>query len=148
MINFCDVYFHYLNLQKLKQFVFCHFFKKSQCLWLKSGFTEYLNWRNFCKFHWFCPFLRKLILRKIWNRPFSKVHLAKFFLFLSFNFLYHKTPCFQETIWKNFQTFHDLQKFILKNILHYSIHKSLSKKFRFFPVVKVSLIKVTRKLEK
>ena len=102
MINFCDVYFHYLNLQKLKQFVFCHFFKKSQCLWLKSGFSEYLNRRNFCKFHWFCPFLRKLILRKIWNRPFSKVHLAKFFLFLSFNFLYHKTPCFQETILKIF----------------------------------------------
>ena len=51
MINFRDVYFHYLSLQKFKQFVFCQFFKKSQCFSLKSGFTEYFNRRHFCKFH-------------------------------------------------------------------------------------------------
>ena len=28
MRNFREIYFHYLNLQKFKQFVFCQFFKK------------------------------------------------------------------------------------------------------------------------
>ena len=51
MRNFREIYFHYLNLQKFKQFVFCQFFKKSQCFWLKFGFTEYFNQRKFCKFH-------------------------------------------------------------------------------------------------
>ena len=51
MRNFRDVYFHYLNLQKFKQFVFCEFFKKPQCFWLKFGFTEYFNRKKFRKFH-------------------------------------------------------------------------------------------------
>ena len=51
MKNFSDVYFHYLNLQKFKQFVFCQFSKKSQYFWLKFGFTKYFNQRNFRKFH-------------------------------------------------------------------------------------------------
>ena len=51
MRNFHDVYFYYLNLEKFKQFVLCKFFKKSQCFWLKFGFTEYFNQRNFRKCH-------------------------------------------------------------------------------------------------
>ena len=87
-------------------------------------------------------------LQKFKNRPFAKFYLTKFFLYLSFNFLYNKTTCFLENIFKNFQKFHNLQKFILQNILHYLIRKSLSKNFPFFPLVKVTLIKVTGKLEK
>ena len=102
-----NFYFHYLNLQKFKQFVFCQFFKKWQCFWLKFGFTEYFNLRNFCKFYYFSPFLWKSILQKNWNRPSVKVYLAIFFWFLSFNFLYHKTLCFRETFSQNFQNFHD-----------------------------------------
>ena len=72
------------------------------------------------------------------------VHLQNFILqsFSYFSlsiFLYHKTPCFQETILRNFQKFHDSRKFIQLNILHYSIRKSLSQKNRFF----LSLIKAT-----
>ena len=44
MINFRDVYFHYLNLQKFKQFVFCEFFKKSM-------FLAKIWFQNFRKFH-------------------------------------------------------------------------------------------------
>ena len=77
MRNFCDVYFHHLNLQKLKQFMFFQFFKKSKCFWLKFAFTEYLNRKNF---------------------PFAKVDFAQlFFLIYFFIFFYHKTPFFQET---------------------------------------------------
>ena len=47
MRNFRKICFHYLNLQKFKQFVFCQFCKKSQCFWLKFGFTEYFNQRKF-----------------------------------------------------------------------------------------------------
>ena len=102
----------------------------------------------FANFINFVLFGESLSCKKFENRPFAKVNLAKFFLYLSFSFLYHKTPCFQENILKNFQKLHDLQKFILQNILHYSIRESLLKKLRLFPLVKVSLIKVTWKLER
>ena len=66
MTNFRAVYFHYLNLQKFKQFEFCQFFKKSQCFWLKFGFMEYFNWKIFfANFTNFFPFSRKFISGKI-----------------------------------------------------------------------------------
>ena len=67
MINFRDVYFHYLNLQKFKQFVFCEFFKKSQCFWLKFGFKIFANFTNFILF---CESLS--------SEKFEIVHLQKF----------------------------------------------------------------------
>ena len=62
MRNFRAVYFHYLNLHKFKQFEFCQFFKKSQCFWLKFGFTEYFNWKIFLQISQILSFFTKVYL--------------------------------------------------------------------------------------
>ena len=57
MRNFRNAYFHYLNLQKFKEFVFRQFFKKPQCFWLNLVSHNTLigeifaNFTNFVLFH-------------------------------------------------------------------------------------------------
>ena len=52
-----------------------------QCI---SNFRE-KNFREFCEFCKFWPLSRKFDSRKIWNRSFAKVYLAKFHWFLDAN---------------------------------------------------------------
>ena len=83
--NVRNVYFHYLNIQKFKQFLFCQFFKKWQWFWLKCGFLQYFNWINFRNFTFLGEYLS-------WEK-FEIVHLLKFILqsfsYFSLNFYYH-----------------------------------------------------------
>ena len=86
MRNFLDVYFHCLNLQKFKQFVFCQFFKKSPRFWLKFSFAEYFNWINFRKISLILFFFVKVYLAKNLKLSICKSLSRKVFLISLFQF--------------------------------------------------------------